>query len=75
MKLSPDFQVVSIPFINYKITDGCTSDSTMTFPLIAPWDHSFNGVVENGKAYPTIYFCTTKHTYIFGNLKCNKSTI
>jgi len=46
-------------FVKYTLLDGCKTDSTFKIPVVAPWDHTYLGVMDHGKAYPTIWFCAS----------------
>ncbi|MGB0403436.1 MAG: gliding motility-associated C-terminal domain-containing protein [Salibacteraceae bacterium] len=51
---SPDYANVT-----YTLFDGCLDDSTFRIPVIAQWDSTFRGTLDNGTVYATKEFCMT----------------
>lgn len=45
--------------ITYTMVAGCKDDSTFKIPVVAPWDHTYQGVLVNGVPTQTINFCAT----------------
>lgn len=50
-------------FITYTLLDGCLTDSLFKIPVVAPWDHSYLGVMDHGKPYPTVSFCASSSEF------------
>ncbi|MGB0403230.1 MAG: T9SS type A sorting domain-containing protein [Salibacteraceae bacterium] len=45
--------------VKYELFNGCLGDSTYQIPVIAQWDSTFQGTLDNGITYATNSFCMT----------------
>jgi hypothetical protein len=58
-KFSPTTGNPDTAIVRYTLFEGCLHDSVYKIPVVAPWDNTFLGTYDNGKAYLTTRFCMT----------------
>jgi hypothetical protein len=58
-KFNPTTGNPDTAIVKYSLFEGCLHDSTFKIPVVAPWDHTFLGTLDNGTPYSTVSFCMT----------------
>ncbi|MGB0403229.1 MAG: T9SS type A sorting domain-containing protein [Salibacteraceae bacterium] len=54
---TPSTNTPSITSVTYEVEYGCIGDSTQNVQIIAEWDSTFQGTLDNGSVYFTNSFC------------------